>query len=301
MEKWITQLSPCPSTKPPGFPVQSLCGHFVPPDGWVEARRIIYDHELIVIGSGEFEIQLDSETISCGPNTFCIVPPGVWHTTVCRRAGRRFYVHFDWEPLSVPPQAPVMTFYPGQPAREYLRQAPSGVPLELLHGEVVASSRIYSLMERLEWMLGSPDPLEQLASRGVLWEILLRLLGSDPGPTAFTGTHQEALAHQVRSALEQTLATPQEPVSIYALLRRQGYSYEHLARIFRQQYGLSPVAYLHAVRIERARVLLRQSTLTVAAIANALGYQDSIYFTRLFKRHTAQSPAQYRKKHRAGL
>src|SRR5690606_25104526 len=120
------------------------------------------------------EIQLNEEVVTRGSNTFLIIPPGCWHTTNCRRTGKRTFVHFDWEYVHVPSQAPAMTFYPGTPQKKYLRPAPSFVSKDVLRGEIGTPALINSLMERLELMLGSPIPQEQLASRGVLQEVLLR-------------------------------------------------------------------------------------------------------------------------------
>lgn len=142
-------------------------------------------------------------------------------------------------------------------------------------------------------MLASSNPHEQRASRGVLLELLIRLLDTRSDGAA-TNNRKEELAHRVRETLDQTITDPHSDVGVCALLARMGYSYEHLARVFRGQYGLSPVGYLHSIRIERAKHLLWQTELTVAAVADKVGYSDSVYFTRLFKRHTGISPARFR-------
>ncbi len=203
-------------------------------------------------------------------------------------------MHFDWEFSDVPAHAPVMTFYPAEVQPEFLRPAPRWVPSSIIHGDIPEPNLVKSLMLRLDRMLGGPSLREQLASRGVLLEILARLLDAQSQDER-TKNHKQALASRVRAALDETLLQPTHPHSVRDLLATLGYSYEHLARIFKKQYGLSPVEYLQSLRVERARFLLTKSTLTVQQIADSLGYQDSIYFTRLFKRQTGKSPARYRK------
>ncbi len=56
--------------------------HATPQSGWVEARRVIYDHELILVSSGCFEVQFEHSSIMLEEHTFLIVPPGLWHTTI---------------------------------------------------------------------------------------------------------------------------------------------------------------------------------------------------------------------------
>ncbi len=293
MDDWLSLISPCPSLRPSGFAVRSLCGHMQLEAGWVEPRRLIYDHEVILVHSGAFEIEIDGTAHTCTDNSYLIIPPGRWHTTNCLRPGKRYYAHFDWEHWPIPDETPVMTFYPAAPRREFFRPAPKVVPAGILSGSIHAPAQVYALMDRLELMLGGPHPHEHCAARGVLLELLIRLLDPRPDPVR-TGHHREELAYRVRMTLDRLISTPREDSAVCAELGRMGYSYEHLARVFRQQYGVSPVGYLHGMRIERAKTLLRHSDLKVAAVAGKVGYQDTVYFSRLFKRHTGTTPARFR-------
>ena len=67
-------------------------------------------------------------------------------------------------------------------------------------------------------------------------------------------------------------------------------------RRFQAATGLSPLAYVHALRLEEAKQLLEASELSVEAIANEVGYDDAAYFSRLFKREVNLTPAEYRRR-----
>lgn len=67
-------------------------------------------------------------------------------------------------------------------------------------------------------------------------------------------------------------------------------------RIFQSAMGLSPMAYLLQLRINRAASLLRTSALSITEIAYEVGFNDSNYFTRQFKKYFEMSPRQYRQK-----
>ncbi len=71
----------------------------------------------------------------------------------------------------------------------------------------------------------------------------------------------------------------------------------HLCTTFRRATGLTPFAYLHRYRVERARELLAESTLPIAAVAVAVGVPDPYYFSRAFRRSEGLSPAAYRRAH----
>lgn len=79
-------------------------------------------------------------------------------------------------------------------------------------------------------------------------------------------------------------------------------SYRTLHRRFCAVTGMAPLAYSHALRVERAKELLEQTRQSVDQIAAAVGYGDESSFRRVFTRLTEITPAQYRKKfRRAGV
>ncbi|WAA09182.1 AraC family transcriptional regulator [Fervidibacillus albus] len=80
-----------------------------------------------------------------------------------------------------------------------------------------------------------------------------------------------------------------ELASLFGLNRRK-FSY-----LFSQVTGLSPIQYLTAFRIARAKELLEQSNHPISKIAEAVGYQDSFYFSRVFKKQEGVSPLDFRK------
>jgi transcriptional regulator GlxA family with amidase domain len=66
------------------------------------------------------------------------------------------------------------------------------------------------------------------------------------------------------------------------------------ARRFAKATGMSPLDYAHALRLEEAKQMLETTDLSVEAIANEAGYEDTSFFFRLFRRNTGLTPAQYR-------
>jgi len=71
-------------------------------------------------------------------------------------------------------------------------------------------------------------------------------------------------------------------------------SERHFHRSFLKATGITYNRYVQNVRIDRSCELLRTTRMTVAKIAEAVGYQDIGYFQKLFKRKTGQSPRAYR-------
>ena len=87
-----------------------------------------------------------------------------------------------------------------------------------------------------------------------------------------------------------------------ALASLCGISEVYLRKLFSEAYGLSPVDYINALKIERAKELLRESAqkdkkeFRVGEIARLCGFTDVFYFTRLFKNATGCTPSEFIKK-----
>ena len=65
---------------------------------------------------------------------------------------------------------------------------------------------------------------------------------------------------------------------------------DHFRRLFKADTGTTPVEYLNRIRINYAKELLENSTLSVKNIAQMCGFDDQYYFSRVFKKQTGESP-----------
>jgi AraC-like DNA-binding protein len=68
----------------------------------------------------------------------------------------------------------------------------------------------------------------------------------------------------------------------------------HFIKVFKQAMGATPQAYMNLLLIDKAKLLLKNTALPISEIARELGVDDSLYFSRLFKKHCGVSPARYR-------
>ena len=70
----------------------------------------------------------------------------------------------------------------------------------------------------------------------------------------------------------------------------------YLTRQFTSKYGIAPKEYIIEKRIVLAKKLLLETNATVMEISNSVGYDDSLYFSRIFKKKEGVSPVMYRRK-----
>ena len=83
---------------------------------------------------------------------------------------------------------------------------------------------------------------------------------------------------------------------VTAMMRISGLPERTFQRRFALATGLTPLDYIHTLRLEEAKQLLESGELSVEAIAWEVGYQDAGFFGRLFRRKVGLTPAQYRRR-----
>ncbi len=83
---------------------------------------------------------------------------------------------------------------------------------------------------------------------------------------------------------------------VAAMVERSGLTDRTFKRRFAKATGLSPMEYVHTLRLEEAKHMLEAGELPVEAVAIEVGYEDASFFGRLFRRKVGLTPAQYRKR-----
>ena len=99
---------------------------------------------------------------------------------------------------------------------------------------------------------------------------------------------------EILRAQEWIEANFADSVSMEDLARHIGISPRHFIRRFKKATDESPLNYLQQIRIERAKDYLESTMATVNAITQAIGYENSSSFRKLFKEATGLSPSEYR-------
>lgn len=83
---------------------------------------------------------------------------------------------------------------------------------------------------------------------------------------------------------------------VAAMAARSGLPERSFDRRFRKATGMSPLAYVHTLRLEEAKQQLEATQLPIEAVAAECGYEDASYFSRLFTRRVGLTPANYRRR-----
>ena len=147
-------------------------------------------------------------------------------------------------------------------------------------------ARISVRYKAFEYLLKPIEPED-------LQEVLKRL------QKAIQPTDDEEVLDMNTTVIEKIITELQEryteDISLAALAEKYNISQSNLSTLIKKKLGLSFSEYITARRMKKARELLADENLSIDAIAEAVGYHDYFYFTKVFKKSQGISPSKYRK------
>lgn len=257
---------------------------------WPNDRMQESNHyKLVCVLSGNIDFRVGSYTVQCGEGFILLLPPGLPRTNSPYNAGESachtlslLLLHHAVQCFNSrsTPQSP----WEGM-VENYLFPAPRiAQTLQLIVDE---------LTENREHCTPITNDLFL-----AFWTALQReVLGkhyTNPGPMGRPAALPQSptdfraeLEHYFQKHLHRNLSLEQVAREMY-LSRAQ------FSRRIRQETGKSFVEFLTDYRIAEGKTLLKDSTWPVAAIAEFLGFRSASYFQTVFRRHTGQTPTQYR-------
>jgi AraC-like DNA-binding protein len=140
---------------------------------------------------------------------------------------------------------------------------------------------------------------EEMASRregyramvaGLFLEFLISLVRS-------YGEHKNrrsGFGSDVNFLIDYVKKNYRSPLSMERLTEISGMSESRVLRVFKRHFGCSPFQYINRLRLEAAEDALIQTDKPITDIALDLGFNDSNYFARSFRKHLGTSPREYR-------
>jgi AraC-like DNA-binding protein len=162
------------------------------------------------------------------------------------------------------------------------------------HGSVwtfAPASRIEDRLRDLIAQAAPPPEADSLRAARAVQEFVFWLM--DQGEQSLY-TRQTP----VQRAAEQLLHRPTLALSLKRVASLHGCSREHLSRVFRRRTGQSPGAFLARARLRQALRLLRDTDLTITAVAHQAGFACPHTLRRCVRQATGQTPVAYRRRSR---
>ncbi|MDO4329793.1 MAG: AraC family transcriptional regulator [Lachnospiraceae bacterium] len=120
---------------------------------------------------------------------------------------------------------------------------------------------------------------------------LMGFLMKHSGRKEKKNNHQLDYVERARQYIEEQYSYP---ITVEDVAVHTGISRSYLFRLFSSTERMSPKEYLLEYRIRQACQLLKQTDLSVQSIAHSVGFEDNLYFSKVFKKYRNCTPSEYR-------
>jgi AraC-type DNA-binding domain-containing proteins len=156
-------------------------------------------------------------------------------------------------------------------------------------------SWLNSVLDQLSFEYRSTTPGSQLIVNKLTEVMVVELLRINFGMVEERNLLTALKDKKIATALESLHAEPEKNWTLQTLGEHIGMSRSAIAKRFTELVGVPMFEYLTNLRMQRAIDLLQTSDLRPADIAEKIGYESVVAFTKAFKRHTGETPSKYRR------
>lgn len=163
-----------------------------------------------------------------------------------------------------------------------------------LHLERVALAHANQIVEKIEDACDNREAGWEVTALTALQELMI-YLSRNYGNSDATGTNALLRVGKVVAVMENEYMKPWKLDDLVTIAHM---SRGNLIRVFRNATGQTPIEYLIRIRIQYGMELLRSSDYSITEIAMRIGFNDSNYFSRVFKAALGSTPREFRTRSR---
>ena len=255
---------------------------------------IIHAHtffELVYVYDGKCSQKISGQDIHMRTGDFCVVPPGVEHSIsvfddsiIINLMLRRNTLHgMFYNFLNTPNK--LSSFFLNN---IYARRANDYI---LFH-----SGMDLQIRNSFLWMLWESQNRQEYYYQCITNTLLLDFY-------LFVRNYSESIQMPLfnsrmdvqRYAILQYIQDNYRDITLAAVAKKFHYSTEYTSRLIKDLTDMTYTQIVRTVRIERSQDFLTNTTMTVANIAEAIGYDTTEHYIRQFKKHTGMTPSAFRK------
>jgi len=250
------------------------------------------DCRLFYCTGGRGEIRADGKSYEMQIGTLIYLAPGIPYSYFrdpeepMKLLAFNFDLVWDRAELSVPfPPVRAETFSREEiVAGVTLREAP------VLSGVLMAGDcrYLYGKLSEIHMEFSSAKVFYEQRCSGLMLAVLTQLL---PGVGDVSGRKQAGIVDAVIDYIGSNYSSQ---ITNRHLGERFGYHPNYLNQLFLRYTGKQLHQYLQETRVMKAIALLQETGLSVAEVANMVGFRDVPHFSRYFKKKTGYSPSDFR-------
>lgn len=273
-----------------------MFGKITQDSGFWHKGRNLSTHLLVYCTEGDFSMRVTDKTFPVRSGNILLIPAGTAYRPLDSDGCTYYFVHFFADCPSAPPKktAPVkIAEQPAEPGIKgykyiYQQSADSIITVPLLT-ENRCSGQIYGIFERMAGLLPFNSAAENLLIDALMRELLIILSAEF--------VQRDYSNRNLRDMVNFIQVNYARPLTLSILAKTFYLSDSYVARVFRNELHCTVSEYLHSVRLGHARSLLIGTDLSVADIAESIGYGSAYYFSRIFRKVHGTSPTAFRHVH----
>jgi AraC family transcriptional regulator len=234
---------------------------------------------LFIVEEGTFQYAINGIINQASTGEIVICPPNTdFHRKVVSRELTFHYILFDWRETHSQIEQDIRNILSATPLQKFTIQESDRLASTLNHlRKVEITIDSAAIVKQREHFLND------------LWLTYYLEIQSNSGNLNVDPLMQEVKTMIDRNAYGSFL--------LMNVAEHFHLSKVQLTRRFRQSYGITPMNYFTELRLKRAKFLLANSDHPLAYIAQACGYDNGNYLSRIFVKHVGMTPSQYRKLH----
>jgi len=246
--------------------------------------------ELVIVHEGAAEHSLGDNIFQLGKGDVLLLRRGQSHAYLAPRNFLLTNIRFDSARL--PEHRSRLAVMPGYHAL-FTRDCPRNdcVRLQLTPPEL---ARLGELARHIQQELAAMESGYASMAEAYFLELIVYLIRLYQKSQKSDSRPRSDMA-EILSYLHQNFA---EALTLDCLATRAHMSTNTFLRAFRRETGNSPIAHLARLRVMEGGRLLRHTELNITEIAHAVGFSDSNYFAKCFRKLVELSPREYRKIYR---
>ena len=217
---------------------------------------------IVIKYSGETEYTCRDGKYISNKNNMVILPKGSAYEWTCTKSGYYSIIEFDCN----------KTLY------------------KILSFPISNSDKILKIFKDLEYKRTLREPLYELECIRGTYDIILKLL------QASQRAYQPASKQRkIQPAVDYIALNYNQNITNDELAALTSLSTVYFRKLFTEIYEMSPITYIHTLRIKKAEEMLQSDYGSITDIAQSLGYLNIYDFSRTFKKYTGLSPTNYLK------
>jgi AraC-like DNA-binding protein len=151
------------------------------------------------------------------------------------------------------------------------------------------------LFEQIRKTISLPTISAEREAAELGLRLVMKFVDSAGPHQATERSHEETFCRKLEALIHLNYADP--GFGIAEAARQLGRHRTTVFRMYRDQRGITPSAYLQRTRLQQGLELLRRSDMNISEIANASGFRDPNYFTKVIREATGEAPRQVRRQH----